>query len=1139
MTTSINNPAFRVLIIGQQNEESNLINSFLVDEKFITSISSETNNIFVQIDSFNPDLVILGTNSADQSNFDICSDIKKNKQFEKVPVVLLIDSVDTATRKKVYNSGATDYIIKPVQKEEVLSRVLSCSNIAKSYVETANGQPSFEKRIVENEIRFKRIFDNLENIPVQGYNENCEVIYWNKANEKTYGYTAEEALGKKLEDLIIPDYMKEDVVQAVENWIKKDIPVPASELVLRKKNGEKTHVYSSHVMVTNQSGQKEMFCIDVDLNEWKQTEADLKLIQYGLNQAHVGIFSVDSGGNILSVNEYAQTKLGYSKEEVGNLTIFDIDPSLKPEMFQKFRKNILDTQTTLFETLHKRKDGTTFPVEILKCNFDYEGNSANISIARDISARIEAEKTIKEKEERLRLALEGTHAGLWDWKIPEGSIIINDRWAEIIGYELMELLPMDYDKWASLTHPEDLVKVKEELDNHFNGSIDYYEADYRAKHKNGDWVWIRDRGKVIERNDEGKPLRMAGTHVDITKSKKAELDLLVSEENLRTTLNSIGDAVIASDTKGIINRMNPVAEQLTGWKQNEAVGKHLSDVFNIVNSKTGRKSENPVDKVLKYGNIVGLANHTMLISRNGTQYQISDSGAPIKDNHGEITGVVLVFRDVTESYHLQEQMRDNEERYRALINSSPDGIIILKEGKIIFANEASVKLFKADENKLRNINFVKLAYADSRKSAQLLLEKTLSGSMKNHCREELELLNGERRFPAEVITTPFEYKGDKVVQVIIRDITLRKKAEEQLRLIQFGIDHTQIAVFQIDDEGQIRYVNEQACKNLQYTKEELTGMSIIEIDPNFESLEQWKAHRAKVRELGSRTFETHHRKKDGSIFPIEVTVSYFKFGNDKTSFSFAKDITERKKMEKAIIEAKEKAEVSNKLKSEFLTQMSHEIRTPLNVVINSVNFIKELTMDTIDAEYSDLFKNTESASIRIINTIDRILNVSEIQTGAYEPIYKNIDLDVEVLTNIYIEFKNLASSKGLNLTYNCNLEKPIIYGDLYSTTQIFANLVDNAIKYTKEGSIEIFLYETEDSYKAVDIVDTGIGISKNFLPFLFEPFSQEEQGYSRRFEGTGLGLSLVKNYCRYNNAEISVKSEKNIGTTFTVVFKQV
>ncbi|MDZ7767373.1 MAG: HAMP domain-containing sensor histidine kinase [Melioribacteraceae bacterium] len=179
-------------------------------------------------------------------------------------------------------------------------------------------------------------------------------------------------------------------------------------------------------------------------------------------------------------------------------------------------------------------------------------------------------------------------------------------------------------------------------------------------------------------------------------------------------------------------------------------------------------------------------------------------------------------------------------------------------------------------------------------------------------------------------------------------------------------------------------------------------------------------------------------------------------------------------------------------------------------------------------EAVDCFNGINLASKRIIRTIDLILNAAELQTGHYQPRFHQIDLDTEILHKLYKERFLSASQRGLEFMYNCELNDPKILADDYSTTQIFANLIDNAIKYTKKGKVEILLTKNRNGNIIVEIKDTGIGIAKEFLPRLFDAFTQEEQGYKRSFEGNGLGLVIVKRYCEINYAHLEVESPRKM-----------
>lgn len=242
-----------------------------------------------------------------------------------------------------------------------------------------------------------------------------------------------------------------------------------------------------------------------------------------------------------------------------------------------------------------------------------------------------------------------------------------------------------------------------------------------------------------------------------------------------------------------------------------------------------------------------------------------------------------------------------------------------------------------------------------------------------------------------------------------------------------------------------------------------------------------------------------------------------------------------KKSERDLRIAKETAEKSEKLKSEFLAQMSHEIRTPINSILSYTGLIKENVIDKVDDSLKDGFSIIESGSKRLIRTIDSILNMSQLQTGNFELNKKNLNI-YDTLKDLHTEFKNAAIQKNILFEFISDSKECFVFADHYTVTQLFANLIDNAIKYTISGKIEIKIQQPAKDKVIVEISDTGIGISEEFKNRIFNPFAQEEQGYSRKYEGTGLGLSLVKKYCNLNDATLSYQSEKNKGTKFIVEF---
>ncbi len=248
---------------------------------------------------------------------------------------------------------------------------------------------------------------------------------------------------------------------------------------------------------------------------------------------------------------------------------------------------------------------------------------------------------------------------------------------------------------------------------------------------------------------------------------------------------------------------------------------------------------------------------------------------------------------------------------------------------------------------------------------------------------------------------------------------------------------------------------------------------------------------------------------------------------------YGRDITELKKTERELKIALQKAEESRKLKEYFLSQISHEIRSPLNVIIGySDLFLNEPnTSNEKKQAYLSIINNSK----RLYRTFDLLINMSQIHTHQYQPHFEPIDLN-SVIKTIQKEFESHALEKNLKLIINSRINEAIIIGDHYSITQALVNLVDNAIKYTEHGKVEILL-DRQNNNIILEITDTGIGISEEYKEKLFTPFTQQNMSYTRLYEGTGLGLTLVKNFLDLNKAEIKVKSELGRGSVFKIIWK--
>ncbi len=280
----------------------------------------------------------------------------------------------------------------------------------------------------------------------------------------------------------------------------------------------------------------------------------------------------------------------------------------------------------------------------------YEKQNMVIGTIQDITELREAERERWRSENRFRSFVENANDIVYALS-PQGVFTyLSPNWQDFVGISATEAVGK---RATDFVHPDDVALCNDFLQRVLATGEKQRGVEYRVKHRDGSWRWHVSNGSPI-RDTEGNVVEYMGIARDVTERKRSESALAAEKERLAVTLRSIGDAVITTDTQGRVMIMNSVAEQLTGWTQAQAQGIPLSDIFTIINEQTRRPSEDPVKKILSTGKTIELANHTVLISRDGTERPIADSGAPIRDNNGNIIGVVLVFRDMTEKQKLMD-----------------------------------------------------------------------------------------------------------------------------------------------------------------------------------------------------------------------------------------------------------------------------------------------------------------------------------------------------------------------------------------------------------------------------------------------------------------------------------------------------
>ncbi len=330
-------------------------------------------------------------------------------------------------------------------------------------------------------------------------------------------------------------------------------------------------------------------------------------------------------------------------------------------------------------------------------------------------------------------------------------------------------------------------------------------------------------------------------------------------------------------------------------------------------------------------------------------------------------------------------------------------------------------------------------------------------------------------------------------------------------------------VFRFDDEVKIIMTNSSGQKlcNDNYA----VGMKLEKIIPQVKEVDLKKC--------------IH----DGSEINLisEIGNKYYKFtirGIPEMGIGqiYGSDITDLKKTQQNLITALNKAEESEKIKTYFLAQMSHEIRSPLTAIMGFNLMIKDYLPKDVPEDLNYAFYAIDKSSRRLTRTIEQLLNMSQLQTGGYEMNVEKFDA-AEVIEEILANYEEEVKLNEVEIKLGYKTKDSVITKDKYAIQHILANVIDNAVKYTKKGIIDIQLDRNENDNLYIIVKDSGIGMTDNFIANLFVPFSQEVMGYNRPYDGTGLGLALSKKYADLNNVDLKIESEKNLGTAVTILFK--
>ena len=808
---------------------------------------------------------------------------------------------------------------------------------------------------------------------------------------------------------------------------------------------------------------------------------------------------------------------------------------------------------------NKNKQDVENEISELKSHPDGNGNPIEFSI---------------EYNNKFKFLIENMGKGLLFVDNDDIIKFANKKFCTMLGYEREEIIGIKSE--SLLTHEEDKKLLREKHELRIKGISDTYEI--RNRKKDNTEIWVEVSGTTIH-DDEGNMIGTAGLATDITdlvekrqssiKTQKILevvsqcMEMFLVSEDFEQTLSEVleklrettgvdraciyenfensgeifTNQVLESVSEGINPHINSPEYQgipfiksgLGRWVEQLQAGKAV-----FRSCKTFPDEERKALESLNLKSVVALP-----IKVSGRLWGFLGFDELRSDREwteAEIESLLKAARGIgtgMENWLAKKNLKKSEEDFRRLFEFGPTGMAVKTiDGKYIRVNKVFCEILGYTNEEITGRHYGEFTHPDDI-SKEIETAELLLTSKAPYLQMEKRYI-GKTGETIEVIVQVSLEKDSNGFPLYyfsqIIDITQRKKAELERsnieKIYRAIFENANDAIFIEDENENIIDVNEDACRLTGYTREELMGMRTVDLQPKeYEKYEMREDDR----------FDTQIVIKSGAVLDVDLTVAKIKQDDKVLLISIVRDITEKKKSEQQMKIAKEAAEESDRVKSHFLAQMSHEIRTPINAILGYTQLIREQIEQHLDDELRSDFDIIESASQRLMRTIDLILRMSEIQTGNYQFIPREINLQTEILENLYKQFKISAEKKGIKLVLNNSTDPAIINGDEFSIMQIFSNLIGNAIKYTIEGSIVIDI-ERREKEICVKITDTGIGISKEYIPHLFQLFSQEEKGYTRKFEGNGLGLALVKKYCEMNNATVDVVSEKHKGSTFSVHF---
>lgn len=796
-------------------------------------------------------------------------------------------------------------------------------------------------------------------------------------------------------------------------------------------------------------------------------------------------------------------------------------------------------------------------------------NDKVIYIARDITDRKKYEQALRTSEQRFRAISALTSDYLFATEIDENGIS-KTTWVagaieKITGYTVDEYIAIG--GWRKTLHKDDI-----EIDNQAFQKLlknEDAEIEVRTFHKDGHIVWVRSFEHPIWDKEKNRLAGIVGAVKDITNEKR---DLLIKDIQYNiaealVTFKSLKELfeIVRKELSAILNVRNfyiAFYDESTGMFKSDIDADEMDDIpeWPAEGSMSGYLLKTGKSIMLYKKDILdfidkGITNVVGTIPEQWLGVPIKASGKvigviaiqsyknPKRYDYATLELLEIVANQLT-VFIERKQIEENTLKLSKAIEQSPSSIVITDiSGTIEYVNPkfSQISGYSYEEVLGQNPRFLKSGTHDKNYYENLwrtiLSGKEWRGELHNRKK------SGELYWEEAVISPLFGEDGQITHFIAVKeDITEKKlmleqivESESRFRSIwENSLDGMRL----LDENGIIVDVSPAYCKLIGMELNQLKGNPLNIVyetrDSSEEAIQRFK-ERFRNRTIDKK-FEVETNLWNGKKIWLELSNSFIEFSDQRTLLlSIFRDVTEKKQMIDDLVDAKSKAEEMNRVKSYFFANMSHELRTPLVGILGFSELLKSELKD--QPELARMIDLINTSGQRLLETLNLILNISKLEAGKLEIRMADANI-IPLLETSFNLFSTVAKKKNLEYKFNKPSDEIICRIDPSLFQNIFNNLLNNAVKFTKQGSVVLNVRLTNDSV-SIEITDTGIGIPESHQSVIWEEFRQASEGLTRSFEGTGLGLTIVKKYTELLNGKISLKSKVGEGTTFTVEFPRV